>query len=84
MSIFAGTDGALDDVPAREVQRFEKEFLEFVKAQRPQLRAALDKEKKMTDAIVADLRAALKDFKASFRYAGKPEAGAPVAAAAKS
>jgi F-type H+-transporting ATPase subunit alpha len=84
MSIFAGTDGALDDVPVREVQRFEKEFLEFVKAQRPQLRAALDKEKKMTDAIVADLRAALKDFKASFRYAGKPEAGAPVAAAAKS
>jgi len=80
MSIFSGTDGALDDVPAREVQRFEKEFLEFVKAQRPQLRAALDEEKKMTDGIVADLRAALKDFKSSFRYDGKPEAGAVAAA----
>ncbi|MDR3617879.1 MAG: F0F1 ATP synthase subunit alpha [Paludisphaera borealis] len=83
MSIYAGTTGALDDVPIREVQRFEKEFLEFVKTQRPQLRAALDKEKKMTDAIVADLKAALKDFKASFKYAGKPEAGV-VAATAKS
>ncbi|APW60071.1 F0F1 ATP synthase subunit alpha [Paludisphaera borealis] len=81
MSIYAGTTGALDDVPIREVQRFEKEFLEFVKTQRPQLRAALDKEKKMTDAIVADLKAALKDFKASFKYAGKPEAGVVVATA---
>jgi F-type H+-transporting ATPase subunit alpha len=85
MSIYAGTTGALDDIPVREVQRFEKEFLEFVAMQRPDLRAALDKEKKMTDAITADLKAALKDFKASFHYPGKPDPGAaPALAAARS
>src|SRR5206468_2886644 len=67
MSIYAGTTGALDDLPIREVQRFEREFLEFVKVQRPQLREALDREKKLTDPIVADLKAALKDFKAQFK-----------------
>ncbi len=71
MSIYAGTEGYLDDIPLREVQRFEKEFLDFVRTMRPQLRAALDKEKKMTDAIVTDLKAALTDFKAGFTYAGK-------------
>ena len=81
MSIFAGSAGALDDIPAREVQRFEREFLEFMHADRAAVVASLSKEQKLTDAIVADLKAALKDFKATFKYAGQAAAAAAAATA---
>ena len=67
MSIYAGTEGFLDDIPVRDVQRFEKEFLEFVRVSRPQVRATLEREKKMSDEVVSGLKAALTDFKARFK-----------------
>jgi F-type H+-transporting ATPase subunit alpha len=79
MSIFAGTTGALDDVLVRDVQRFEREFLEFMHADRAAVVDALSREQKLTDQVVADLKAALKDFKATFRSTGV--AAAPAAAA---
>ncbi|AMV36685.1 F0F1 ATP synthase subunit alpha [Planctomyces sp. SH-PL62] len=80
MSIFAGAEGALDDIPAREVQRFEREFLEFLHASRSTLVEDLTREKKLTDSVLAGLKAALKDFKAQFRHAGQGAATAAVAA----
>src|SRR5208283_4728977 len=63
MSIFAGSEGFLDDIPVREVPKFEKAFLKFIHDQKPDLRAALDRQKKLTDQIAADLKAALSEFK---------------------
>jgi F-type H+-transporting ATPase subunit alpha len=63
MSIFAGTEGYLDDIPIRDVPKFEKAFLTFLHEHKPQLRASLDREKKMSDQMGADLKAALKEFK---------------------
>jgi F-type H+-transporting ATPase subunit alpha len=80
MSIFGGTGdpdedardriGFLDDIPVREVPRFEKAFLTFVRDRKPELRAALDRERKMTKQIATDLKAALKEFKASHYRSG--------------
>src|SRR4051812_23106230 len=67
MSIYAGSEGYLDEVPVKQVSRWESEFLRFVRDQRPQLRAALASEKKLTDAILTDLKAALTEFKSLFR-----------------
>jgi F-type H+-transporting ATPase subunit alpha len=78
MSIFAGTEGFLDDVPIRDVPRFEKAFLAFIREFKPQIRAALDREKKMTDAIAADLKAALSEFKTKhFKSGVAASAAAP-------
>ncbi|WP_165064315.1 F0F1 ATP synthase subunit alpha [Paludisphaera rhizosphaerae] len=81
MSIFAASAGALDDIAVREVQRFEQEFLEFVHTERKKLVDDLTREQKLTDPIVADLKAAIKDFKSKFKHAGLT---APAAVAAKS
>jgi F-type H+-transporting ATPase subunit alpha len=69
MSLFAGIEGFLDDVPVRDVQRWESAFLSYVRERKPELRAALEREKKMTEKIEAELREAIKEFKAS-RAAG--------------
>ncbi len=78
MSIYAGSEGYLDDVPRKDVSRFESEFLQFVRDQRPKVRENLSREKKLTDPILADLKAALTEFKARFR----PSASASSAALA--
>ncbi len=63
MSIFAGTHGFLDDVPIRDVPRWEAAFLTFIRERKPELRAALEREKKMTDKIESDLTSAIHEFK---------------------
>ncbi|HKM53232.1 MAG TPA: F0F1 ATP synthase subunit alpha [Isosphaeraceae bacterium] len=82
MSIFAGSEGFLDDIPVRDVPKFEKAFLAFIRDVKPEVRAALDREKKMTDAIAKDLKAALQEFKAK-HFRASSAAAQPVAAAAR-
>jgi F-type H+-transporting ATPase subunit alpha len=71
MSIFAGSEGYLDDVPVKEVQRWETEFHTYMREQRTALRDRLAREKKLTDEIVAELRDALTAFKQLHRPASK-------------
>ena len=79
MSIFAGSEGYLDDVPVREVQKWEAEFLAFMRDHKASVRDALAREKKLTDAILNDLKAALTEFKQ--RYRPTARAAAPALAA---
>ncbi len=80
MSIYAGSEGYLDEVPLKEVSRWEAEFLAFVRDQKPQLREALSREKKLTDSILADLKAALNAFKTRFRSSTPAKAAAGASA----
>jgi F-type H+/Na+-transporting ATPase subunit alpha len=67
MSIFAGTQGHLDDVPRVDVSRWETSFLNFIKDRKPEIRAALERDQKMTPKIEADLSSAIAEFKAQFK-----------------
>jgi F-type H+-transporting ATPase subunit alpha len=67
MSIFAGAEGYLDDVSIKEVQRWENAFLNFMREHKPAVRDRLAREKKLTDANLADLKAALTEFKQGYR-----------------
>ena len=67
--LYAGTEGYLDEVPVKEVQHWEGEFLRFIREQRSAFREKLLREKKLTDEIVAELKKALDDFKLQFRPA---------------
>ncbi len=84
MSIYAGSEGYLDDVPRTEVSRWESEFLKYIREQKPKVREALAREKKLTDPILADLKAALTEFKGRYRPAssGSPSAAALAGATA--
>ena len=78
MSIFAGSEGYMDDVPVKEVGRFEEQFLEYMRTVKADLRNRMLKEKKLSDPIVADLKAALAEFKSTYR---PPTPAAPKAVA---
>jgi F-type H+-transporting ATPase subunit alpha len=63
MSIYAGTQGYLDDVPRPDVSRWETAFLTFIRERKAGLRSSLEKEQKLTPALEADLKAAILEFK---------------------
>jgi F-type H+-transporting ATPase subunit alpha len=63
ISLFAGIEGYLDDVPVRSVSKWESDFLKFIHERKSGIPAALERERKMTDTIEADLRAAISEFK---------------------
>jgi F-type H+-transporting ATPase subunit alpha len=67
MSLFAGIEGYLDDVDRRSVQRWEADFLRFMRERKSNVREALDREKKMTAQIESDLRAAITEFKGQWK-----------------
>jgi len=67
ISLYAGTEGFLDDVPVKEVRAFEEQLLRFVHEERKSFHDLLVKERKLTDEVLAQLKAALTDFKARYR-----------------
>jgi F-type H+-transporting ATPase subunit alpha len=67
MIIYAGNSGALDKVDRKKVKDWEDQFLKFMKEQKPETRALLAKEKKMTDEVIKGLDEAIKAFQPQFR-----------------
>jgi F-type H+/Na+-transporting ATPase subunit alpha len=67
MIIYAGNSGALDKVDRRKVKAWEDQFTKFMKEQKPEVRALLAKERKMTDEVVKKLDEALAAFGPQFR-----------------
>ena len=65
--IYAGNSGALDEVDRKAVKAWEDQFLKFMKEQRPEARALLEKEKKMSDDVVKALNEAIAAFKPQFK-----------------
>ncbi|MEW6509688.1 MAG: F0F1 ATP synthase subunit alpha [Bacteroidota bacterium] len=70
-SIFAGTNGFLDEIPVDEVQRYEKEMLEVLDLKHPDLLLAIAEKKDLTDEITARLRKVLAEFTESFKASVK-------------
>jgi F-type H+-transporting ATPase subunit alpha len=64
--IFAGTSGSLDDVAVEDCRRFEHELLEFTDTNYSGLLAKLAEQKKIDDALRAEMTSALAAFKERF------------------
>lgn len=70
MSIFAGTNGHLDEVPIKEVARWESEFLQFMKEQKSEVRKELADSKSLSPKLSEALTGAIAEFKTQFRLSG--------------
>jgi len=67
LSIFAGTNGFVDDVPADQVRRFESELFAYAEARHGAAMKELVEKKSIDDAAKAKLETAIKEFKAQFK-----------------
>jgi F-type H+/Na+-transporting ATPase subunit alpha len=67
ISIWAGTNGYLDDVPVAAVRRFETEWLEFVEKSYGEVAHNVRTKQQMSDEDQKRLHDAAKAFKAQFK-----------------
>jgi F-type H+/Na+-transporting ATPase subunit alpha len=66
VSIWAGSEGYLDDVPVEDVGRFEHEFLDYLQRSRAGVLDAIRETGQLSDDTVASLKDAIEEFKKGF------------------
>ena len=67
ISIFAATNGYLDDISEKDVQKFEKELLQFFHQKYAHIPKGIASDKQIKDETKKLLVEALKEFKAIFQ-----------------
>jgi F-type H+/Na+-transporting ATPase subunit alpha len=71
LMIFAGTSGALDDLPVDQVREFEKELYKYVDTTNPGLLRSIMEKKVLDDALKAEMSEAIKGCKEQFAAVAK-------------
>ena len=66
MSVWAVTNGLLDDIPLEHVQAFEAGLLDQLRTRHSQLGETIRTSGKLEDATIEQLRSAVEDFKSTF------------------
>ncbi len=62
VSIYTGVKGYLDKISAKDVTRFETEFLRRIKSKHADILSAIKSEQKISDAVEAKLKEAIVEF----------------------
>ncbi|HEY8453298.1 MAG: F0F1 ATP synthase subunit alpha [Micromonosporaceae bacterium] len=78
VSVWAGTEGKLDDIPVADIRRFETEFLQHLRRANPGVLAAIA-DGEWNDDIIKSLDEAITNFKKSFLAHEAPEIKEPEA-----
>lgn len=68
LSIFAGVNGFVDDVPANKVREFEEGLLAYIKERHPQLRDDVVAKKKIDDEFGAQLKQVITEYKQTKQF----------------
>src|SRR5271157_4285309 len=66
VSIWAGTNGYLDDVPIEDVSRFESEFLEYLKQRHAGVLQTIRETRDLAEDTITALKEAIEDFRRVF------------------
>jgi F-type H+-transporting ATPase subunit alpha len=65
ITIWAATNGLVDDVAVEDLQRFNSELLDFLKNSHPAFMETLRTKKSIDDELKASLRESIEDFKST-------------------
>ena len=71
LSIYAGNQGHLDQVPRNQVAAWEKAYLHFIKEQKPEIRKKIVDTKDLDADTMKALDAAIAEFKKQFSTRAK-------------
>ncbi len=71
ISIYAGTQGFVDNVPADKIRQFEEDLLHYVTQHHPQLKKDIVTKGKIDDAFGAELKKVITEFKQKMGYEAK-------------
>ncbi len=66
ITIFAGTQGLVDDLPVSELGRFELELHKFIETKHPQILTDIVTKKALDDELKGQIKGAIESFKKKF------------------
>ena len=76
VSIWAGGNGFLDDVPVEDVSRFETDFLDYLRRSHAGVLDAIRESLQLSEDTIASLKDAIDEFRRGFETsAGERQAG---------
>ncbi len=67
VSVFIGTQGFMDELPLKDIKRFEAEFIENIELKNPDILKAISEEKVLSDVTVESLKSSVKEFLTKFK-----------------
>jgi F-type H+-transporting ATPase subunit alpha len=65
--LWVAQNGFIDDVPVDKVKDFQSKLTDFVTTRKPQLLVKIQKEKALSDALTAELKAVATEFKQTYK-----------------
>jgi len=65
--LWAGQNGFVDDVPVAKIKDFQHKLTDFMTTRKPELMTRIVKDKELKDATVNDLKAAVTEFKQTYK-----------------
>jgi len=66
ISIFAATNGFLDDQPINKLGKFESEFLTFIQTKKADLRKSIEEKEMIDETAETELKSVLNEFAEAF------------------
>ncbi len=60
-------NGLMDDVPVEKIKDFQKKLTDYLTSRKAELMGRVAKEKALSDALIADLKAAITEFKQTYK-----------------
>ncbi len=66
VAIYAVTNGFLDDFDVAVIREWERQFIEWMRASRPEVLAAIRDKKELSDEVVQGITSAIEAFKPMF------------------
>lgn len=71
ISMYAGTNGYIDEIPLAEVGRFEKELLEYIEMKHKDILNSITETKDLTEDNTSKLKNVLEEFSSNFKVSIK-------------
>ncbi len=68
LTIFTAVRGYLVDIPVDKVVTFHADFIKFMHANHPEIGKKIAEQKKLDDALEAEIKAAIEEFKNTVTY----------------
>lgn len=63
ISIFAGVNGYLDDLPVEEIKSFEYALLEYFRKNKGDILAEIREKKELSEKLISEIKTAIEEFK---------------------
>ncbi|MCH7566846.1 MAG: F0F1 ATP synthase subunit alpha [Nitrospirae bacterium] len=72
LTIYAGVNGFVDDVPVNKIKQFEEDLVRYFSEHHPQLKKDIVSKSKIDEAFATELKQMIATFKHTMGYGAKP------------